>query len=105
MSYPSITVGAAAGTGATATLVGTDLCGSVTITTGTGTGSGTLFTITLAGSLVTVSASFMLMAANAGTESLMQYLNPNAIPPLVVSVTTGSNIADNTTYKLCYKVN
>lgn len=105
MAYPSITVGAAAGTGATATLVGTDICGSVTLTTGTSPTTGTLFTITLAGSLVTSSAAFMLMAAEVGSETLVENLNPSTVPPLVVECLAGCSLSANTTYKFCYKVN
>jgi Endopolygalacturonase len=57
-----VVVGAAAGSGATATLVGSDAAGQVTVNTGTGTSTGTLFTLNFTAPYDAVSTKISVVA-------------------------------------------
>jgi hypothetical protein len=62
---PTITAGAAAGTGATVTKAGTAASFRVTLTTGTGAGIGTLFTVTFARAFASAEYEAVFSAGDA----------------------------------------
>lgn len=73
---PSIALGAAAGSGATFAIAGTNLAGKITLTSGTGIlASGTVMTATFANSLsYPIGCSVTFSAGNANFATVLPYL-------------------------------
>jgi hypothetical protein len=76
-SAPSLSLGAAAGSGATSSIIGTNISGKITLNSGTGVlASGTVLTMTLANSFAYPNGSVVTFSpGNANFAAVAQYLS------------------------------
>ena len=104
-STPSLVVGAAAGTGATVSIVGTNISGRITFVSGTSLlTSGTVLTMTYANSFAYPNGCVLTFSAgNASFASVLQYLSAvTSTTGVVLSTALGLSIS--TTYIGYYQV-
>jgi hypothetical protein len=103
---PTIAAGAAAGSGPTVSISGTDRRGLATITTGTATTTGTLVTITFSATLASAPKSITLTPANAATATLIAdfYASSSNVTTAHFTIDAATAATISTTYLLWYRV-
>lgn len=101
---PTIVLGSAAGTGATSSIVGTNLSGQITLTTGTGVGIGTVITLTLAGAYAFPTNTFVNFTA--GNNNFAGVMNTIYCTTTTTTVTLSvtAALALSTTYVGFYSI-
>lgn len=103
---PSIAIGGAAGSGATVSVVGSNLGGTITYNSGTGIlGSGVIHTLTLANSFTFPTNSTVVLTPSNSAAALLGtvgYISASSATAFSTSVTSGTAIS--TTFKWNYIV-
>jgi hypothetical protein len=105
---PTIAVGAAAGTGASATISGNNVNGVITLITGTSTVPlATLVTITFNGSVATAPQGCLLMPrnANAAGQVAMIYTTAPSSTSWTLAASGGPLAASTNSYQWSYQCN
>ncbi len=97
---PTVAAGAAAGTGATVSVVGNNISGTITVTTGTSPTAGTLVTLTFA-LPYTTAPRVTLEAGNASAAGLTRYVTPTTTN---FGLNSSAVPAASTTYTFYYQV-
>jgi hypothetical protein len=108
---PSIAAGGGAGTGGTASILGTDIGGQITINTGTGPGStSTIVTVTFASVYPSTPTAVILTPGNSAANALTGNQKPYIDTATGISTTSflvkagGAALAGSTTYVFQYHV-
>jgi trimeric autotransporter adhesin len=105
---PTIAVGSAAGTGASATVTGNNLAGVISVITGTGTTAlATLVTVTFNGALATAPQGCELMPrnANGSGQVAMIYTTAPSTTTWAIAVAGGALPASINSYQWSYQCN
>lgn len=99
---PSVSVGAAAGSGATVTVTGSNIGGVITFNSGTGIlSAGVIFSLTFGGSFAfPTGSSVSLDAANSNAPLYPIYVNSTSTTGFTVGWTSGTTL--NTVLKYNY---
>jgi hypothetical protein len=105
-STPMATVGAAAGTGATTTIFGSDTTGIVRVDVGTAPTTGTLFTLTWATAKPSSLYAVVLTAASSNSVVAMQrlYVDQTGATATAVNVVATTALGASAFYKFYYHV-
>jgi hypothetical protein len=105
-SAPSISAGAAAGTGATASVAGSNISGLITLTTGTGPSTGEVAELTWANAKPNTDYAVVLTAANANAVTAMSrvYVNQAGLSNSTAEINAGTALTASTQYKFFYTV-
>lgn len=99
---PGIAAGAAACTGPTVSIAGTDTSGTITITTGTGcTAGGLLATVTFAGAYA-AAPHVTITPGGPGAQTLGAYVDDSTVSTTAFNLGTTGTPANTTTYKWNY---
>jgi len=97
---PSVAAGAQAGVGATASVVGDDTAGTVTITTGTAPAAGVLATLTFAAPWVSTAPFVAALAKTAGGAVLQVYASTTTT---ALTISVGAVPTASVTYSFDYQ--
>lgn len=101
---PSVVIGAAAGSGASVSVAGSNIGGTVTFNSGTGIlSSGAIFTVTFGGSFAfPANCAVSIDSANSAATSYPVYISSTTTTGFTVSWTSGTTL--NTVLKYMYVV-
>jgi hypothetical protein len=100
-THPSIAAGTNLGTSPTVSVVGTDTCGTISVTTGTGSSSGLLATVTFAVAYA-AAPHVKIQATNAAAAALLQTYPTKTASTFLLN--TLNALVDATTYTWDYLV-
>lgn len=103
-AVPTKVVAAGAGVGASATIAGTNECGTITLTTGTGAGTGVQITVTLSGGFSFPSNAIVTLWAGSSSSApimtkLFSSVNSNSF-----TIEAQAALTDLTAYRIYYIV-
>lgn len=103
---PTVAPGTFAGTGATASVVGTNMAGLLTLTTGTGPGIGKVAGFTWSAAKPSANYALVLTPANAGAVTAMGriYVDQAAATTAAASIAASIALAASSVYKFYYTV-
>jgi hypothetical protein len=100
---PTVAPGAAAGTGATATVVGSDSSGVITVVTGSSTTAGAICTLTFSNPYGS-GANGQVQYGNSGGPNYPVLYTTTTATTLTIGALTGSDLSTVTTYLFNYQV-